>query len=62
MDFISNSATTHRDPGDLEAFHSDEAERPIGPARGIFYAMLFGAGIWIVLLGAIEGLRHLLHP
>lgn len=59
MSLISRSVATHREPGDLETFRSDEQERPIGPARGIFYAMLFGAAIWIVLLGAVEGLRHL---
>jgi hypothetical protein len=52
-------AATRRQP-QLHAFRSDEPEPSIGPARGVFYAVLFGGGAWLLVLAAVEGVRLLL--
>lgn len=62
MGLVSQSAASRHEAAEVQAFRTDEPERPIGPARGIFYAMVFGAAIWLVVLGGIEGVRLLLHP
>jgi hypothetical protein len=52
-------AAGHQQPR-IHRFRSSEPESSIGPARGIFYAMLFGVGAWLVVLAAVEGVRLLL--
>lgn len=52
-------AADHQQPR-IQDFRSHEPEPSIGPARGIFYAMLFGGGAWLVVLAAVEGVRLLL--